>query len=158
MIRQSLKVRGFALPAGWQAHPSPEDHLSSDPAELTQPDDGRSNHRKEAQRQPIIIAQDTKAFDPPKRRLDDDPLAGKLLILGFLLLCQRSTPGFLVGGGDLWMLLAVIAFVPHPRFVRNRLWQGGRFVELQVSLRPAMPSLHGQDFPLLVGGELRLER
>ncbi len=40
MIRQSLKVRGFSLPAAWQAHFSPEERLSRDPAELNQPDDG----------------------------------------------------------------------------------------------------------------------
>src|SRR2546430_8553879 len=100
MIRQSLKGRGLALSAGWQAHPSPEDRLSSDPAELNQPDDGRRNQRKEAQGQPIIIAQDTKACDPPNRRRDHDPLAGKLLILRLLLRCPPSTPGFLVWGGD----------------------------------------------------------
>src|SRR5438128_2025159 len=122
MIRQSLKVRGFALPAGWEAELSPEDRLSSDPAELNQPDDGRGDQREEAQGQPVIIAQDAKAFDPPNRMLDYDPLAGNLLILDFLLRRQLSTPGFLVWGGEFWMLLAVIAFVPHSVVVRNRLW------------------------------------
>src|SRR6267142_4927356 len=109
MIRQSLKVRGFALPAGWQAPLSPQDRLSGNPAELNQPDDCRSNHREEAQCQPVIIAQNAKAFDPPNRMLDYDPLAGNLFVLGFLLLCQLSTSGFLVRGGELGMLLAIIA-------------------------------------------------
>src|SRR5713226_3430600 len=158
MIRQSLKVKGFTLPAGWQAHLSPEKGLSGDPAELNQPDYCRGDHREEAQGQPVIVAQDAKAFDPPNRMLDHDPLAGNRLILGFLLRRQLSASGFLVRGGDLWMLLAVIAFVPHPWFVRNRLWQWGLFVELEVRLRPAMTSLQGQDFSVLVGGELGLER
>src|SRR4051794_17227512 len=158
MIRQSLKVRGFALPAGRQALLPPEERLSSNPAELNQPDDCRGDHREEAQGQPIIIAQEAKAFDPPNRMLDYDPLAGNLFILGFLLRRRLSPSEFLVRGGKLGMLLAVIAFVPYPGFVRNRLWQGGRFIELEVRLRPAMPGLQGQDFSVLVGGELRLER
>jgi hypothetical protein len=114
MIRQSLKVRGFALPAGWQTHLSPKERLSGDPAELNQPDDGRGDHREEAQAQPVIVAQDAKAFDPPNRMLNHDPLAGNRLILGFLLRRQLSTPGFLVRGGELWVILAVLAFVTHP--------------------------------------------
>ena len=93
MIRQSLKVRGFALPAGWQAHRSPEDRLSGDLAKLHQPDSCRGDHREEAQCQPVSVAQDAKAFDPPNPMLDDDSLAGKRLILGFLLLRQLSPPG-----------------------------------------------------------------
>src|SRR5512132_3283196 len=158
MIRQSLKVRGFALPAGLEAELSPEDRLSSDPAELNEPDDCRGDHREEAQGQPVIIAQEAKAFDPPNRRLDYDPLAGTLFVLGFLLLGQLSTPRFLRRGGEFWMILAVIAFVPHSWFIRNRLWQGNRFIELEVRWRPAMTGLQGQDFSVLVGGELRLER
>src|SRR5262249_27290696 len=158
MIRQSLKERGFALPAGWQAPLSREEWLSNDPAELNQPHDCRSDHREEAQGQSVIIAQDAKAFDPPNCMLDYDPLAGNLFVLGFLLLCQLSTSGFLVRGGEFGMLLAMIAFVPHSRFIRKRLWQGGRFVELEVRLRSPMPGLQGQDFSVRVGGELRLER
>src|SRR5216684_7133095 len=110
MIRQSLKVRGFALPAGWEAELSPEERLSSDPAELNEPDDCRGDHREETQCQPVIIAQDAKAFDPPNRMLDYDPLAGNLFVLGLLLRRQLSPPGFLVWGGEFRMILAVIAF------------------------------------------------
>src|SRR5713101_2774719 len=157
MIRQSLKVRGFALPAGLEADLSPEERLSSDPAELNEPDDCRGDHREETQCQPVIIAQDAKAFDPADRMLDYDPLAGNLFVLGFLLRRQLSTPRFLMRGGELGMLLAVIAFVPQSWFIRNRLWQGGLFIELEVRLRPTMPGLQGQDFSVLVGGDLRLE-
>src|SRR3989441_1973108 len=48
MIRQSLKVRGFALPAGRQALLPPAERLSSNPAELNQPDYCRGAHREEA--------------------------------------------------------------------------------------------------------------
>jgi hypothetical protein len=152
MIRQSLKVRDFALPAGWQAHLSPKERLSSDPAELNQPDYCRGDHREEAQCQPVIVAPEAKAFDPADRMFNHDPLAGDLLILGSLLLGQLSTPGFLVRGSDLGVILAVIAFVTHPGFVRNQLWQWCLFVELEVRLQPAMPCLQGQDFSVLVGG------
>src|SRR5215475_10856808 len=158
MIRQSLKVTDFTRPAGWQAHLSSEEDLSGNPAKLNQPDDCRSDHREEAHGQSVIVAQKAKAFDPPNRVLYYDPLAGNRLVLGFLLLCQCSTPGFLVRGDELGMLLAVIAFVAHPGFVGNRLWQGGLFIELKVRLWPAMPSLQSQDFSVLVGGQLRLER
>src|SRR5262249_14422103 len=158
MIRQSLKVTDFTRPAGWQAHLSSEEDLSGNPAKLNQPDDCRSDHREEAHGQSVIVAQNAKAFDPPTRVLYYDPLAGNRLVLGFLLLCQCSTPGFLVRGDELGRLLAVRAFVPHPGFVGNRLWQGGLFIELKVRLWPAMPSLQSQDFSVLVGGQLRLER
>jgi len=97
MIRQSLKVRGFALPAGLEAELSPEDRLFSDPAELNQPDDCRSDHREEAQCQPVSVAQAAKALDPPNRLLDYDPLAGNRFVPGFLLRRQLSTRGFLCG-------------------------------------------------------------
>src|SRR5467141_1897285 len=145
MIRQSLKVRGFALPAGRQALLPPAERLSSNPAELNQPDYCRGAHREEAQCQPIIIAQAAKAFDPADRLLDHAPLAGKLFILGFLLRPQLSPSGFLVRGGECGMLRAVRAFVPYPGFVRTRLWQGGRVVEREVRLRPTLPGLQGQE-------------
>src|SRR5215813_5862625 len=55
--------------------------------------------------------------------LDHDPLMGNRLVLGFLLRRQLSTSGFLVRGDELWMILAVIAFVPYPGFIRKPLLQ-----------------------------------
>src|SRR5215813_4092743 len=158
MFRQSLKVRYLLWIAVRQAPCFPEQLRCDEATELNQPDHRQSDQREEAHGESVVIAQDAKALDPADRVLDHTPLTSALLVWSLPLLGQLPACGFLVGSGDLRVVLAAISFVTDPELVGAGCRQGGFLVQLEVSLRPAVTRIALQDCSLLVSRDLRLER
>ena len=141
-----------------QAHFELDHQLAHNAAELDQADDRRSNHRVQTGCEPILITQDAEGFEAPNPVLDVHALRGELLVLVALLISQRAALWLLMRGRHLRVCAALISLIAQAHLTDEWRRQRNFFVKLEVSLRAAMPGINLQDFSVLIGDDLRLDR